>query len=63
MNEAIIDRDAYDIVQEEVKSWKRTGAWGNFSLFAGLVKCGQCGSTMNIRRANQKDNDRIVREK
>ena len=59
MHEAIIDRDTYDIVQEEVKSRKRADAWGNFSLFAGLVKCGQCGSTMNIRRANQKGNDRI----
>ena len=59
MHEAIIDRDTYDIVQEKVKSRKRADAWGNFSLFAGLVKCGQCGSTMNIRRANQKGNDRI----
>lgn len=59
MHEAIIDRDTYDIVQEKVKSRKRADAWGNFSLFAGLVKCGQCGSTMNIRRANQKGKDRI----
>ena len=59
MHEAIIDRDTYDTVQEKVKSRKRADAWGNFSLFAGLVKCGQCGSTMNIRRANQKGNDRI----
>ena len=59
MHEAIIDRDTFDIVQEKVKSRKRADAWGNFSLFAGLVKCGQCGSTMNIRRANQKGNDRI----
>ena len=59
MHEAIIDRDTYDIVQEKVKSRKRADAWGNFSLFAGLLKCGQCGSTMNIRRANQKGNDRI----
>ena len=59
MHEAIIDRDTYDIVQEKVKSRKRADAWGNFSLFAGLVKCGQCGSTMNIRRANQKGNERI----
>ena len=59
MHEAIIDRDTYDIVQEKVRSRKRADAWGNFSLFSGLVKCGQCGSTMNIRRANQKGNDRI----
>ena len=59
MHEPIIDRDTYDIVQEKVKSRKRADAWGNFSLFAGLVKCGQCGNSMNIRRANQKGNDRI----
>ena len=59
MHEAIIDRDTYDIVQEKVKSWKRPDAWDNFSLFAGLVKCGQCGSTLNIRWANQKGNERI----
>ena len=59
MHEAIIDQDTYDVVQEKVKSRKRPDAWGNFSLFAGLVKCGQCGSTLNIRRANQKGNERI----
>ena len=59
MHEAIIDRDTFDLVQEKVKSRKRPDAWGNFSLFAGLVKCGQCGSTMTVRRANQKGNDRI----
>lgn len=59
VHEAIIDRDTYDIVQEKVKSRKRADAWGNFSLFAGLVKCGQCGSTMNIRRANQKGEVRL----
>ena len=59
VHEAIIDRDTYDIVQEKVKSRKRADAWGNFSLFAGLVKCGQCGSAMNIRRTNQKGEVRI----
>ena len=59
VHEPIIDRDTYDIVQEKVKSRKRADAWGNFSLFAGLVKCGQCGSTMNIRRANQKGEVRL----
>ncbi len=59
VHEAIIDRDTYDVVQEKVKSRKRADAWGNFSLFAGLVKCGQCGSTMTVRRANQKGEVRI----
>lgn len=59
MHEAIIDRDTYDVVQEKVKSRKRADAWGNFSLFAGLVKCRQCGSAMDIRRSNQKGDPQI----
>lgn len=59
VHEPLIDRDTYELVQEKVKSRKRPDAWGNYSIFAGLVKCGQCGSTMNIRRANQKGNARI----
>lgn len=59
MHEPIIDRETYELVQDKVKSRKRPDAWGNYSIFAGLVKCGQCGSSLNIRRANQKGNDRI----
>ena len=59
MHEPIVSREVFDLVQEKVKTRKRPDAFGNYSIFAGLVKCGQCGSTMNIRRANQKDNLRI----
>ncbi len=54
MHEGLVDRETFDVVQEKVKTRKRPDAWGNFSIFAGLVKCGQCGQPMNIRRANQK---------
>jgi uncharacterized protein YheU (UPF0270 family) len=59
MHEPLLDREAFDLIQEKVKARKRPDAFGNFSIFAGLVKCGQCGNTMNIRRANQKGNERI----
>lgn len=59
VHEPIIDRDTFELVQNKVKERKRPDAWGNYSIFAGIVKCGQCGSSMNIRRANQKGNDRI----
>lgn len=59
MHEPIIDRETFELVQSKVKSRKRPDAWGNYSIFAGLVKCGQCGSSMNIRRANQKGKDKI----
>lgn len=58
-HEPLVSREIFNIVQEKVKSRKRPDAWGNFGLFAGLVKCGQCGSSLNIRRANQKSNERI----
>ena len=59
IHEPLVSREVFQLVQEKVKSRKRPDAFGNYSVFAGLVKCGQCGSTMNIRRANQKGNDRI----
>ena len=59
MHEPLVCREVFELVQEKVKTRKRPDAFGNYSIFAGLVKCGQCGSTMNIRRANQKGNERI----
>ena len=59
MHEPLVSRETFELVQEKVKSRKRPDAFGNYSIFAGLVKCGQCGSTLNIRRANQKGNERI----
>ena len=59
VHEPLISRETFALVQEKVKNRKRPDAFGNYSIFAGLVKCGQCGSTMNIRRANQKGNIRI----
>ena len=59
MHEPIVDRETFDLVQEKIRSRKRPDAWGNYSLFAGILKCGQCGSTLNIRRANQKGNAKI----
>lgn len=59
MHEPLIDRETYDIVQQKIKDRKRPDAWGNFSLFAGLVKCGQCGSALNIRTANAKSKEKI----
>jgi len=59
MHEPLIDSDTYEIVQEKIKSRKCPDAWGNYSIFAGIVKCGQCGSSMNIRRSNQKSKYKI----
>ena len=59
MHQPLVSRETFELVQEKVKSRKRPDAFGNYSIFAGLVKCGQCSSTLNIRRANQKGNERI----
>ena len=58
-HEPLVSRDTFDMVREKVKNRQRADAFGNFSIFAGLLKCGQCGCTMNIRRANQKGRERI----
>lgn len=58
-HEPIIDKAVFDIVKEKVQHRKRPDAWGNYSIFAGLLKCGQCGKAMNIRKANQKGEVRI----
>jgi DNA invertase Pin-like site-specific DNA recombinase len=59
MHEPLISRETFDLVQEKIRMRKRPDAFGNYSIFAGLVKCGQCGYPMNIRRANQKGRERI----
>jgi DNA invertase Pin-like site-specific DNA recombinase len=59
MHEPLVSRDVFELVQEKVNSRKRPDAWGNFSIFAGLLKCGQCGKAMNMRRANQKGKELI----
>jgi DNA invertase Pin-like site-specific DNA recombinase/uncharacterized membrane-anchored protein YhcB (DUF1043 family) len=59
MHQPLVSREDFDLVQEKVKTRQRPDAFGNFSIFAGLIKCGQCGSAMNIRRANQKGNEKI----
>ena len=60
MHEPLVDMDTYNFVQEKVKMRKRPDAWGNYGILAGLVKCGECRSTMNQRVANSKAKTRIL---
>lgn len=60
VHEPLVDMDTYNLVQEKVKMRKRPDAWGNYGIFAGLVKYGECGSTMNQRVANAKAKTRIL---
>ncbi|MDR0273017.1 MAG: recombinase family protein [Clostridiales bacterium] len=59
MHPPIISRDVFDIVQEKTNIRKRPNAYVNYSIFAGLIKCGQCGSTLTVRKAKQKGDVKI----
>ena len=54
MHEALVDQDTFDIVQEKLRSRQRPRDDGNYSLFAGLIKCGECRKALTIRRTNAK---------
>ena len=43
-HEPLVDRRTFDIVQRKLKSQQRPRQTGEYSLFAGLIKCGECGS-------------------
>ena len=58
-HEALIDRMSFEIVQEKLKSRQRQGQNGEISLFAGLLKCGECGKALTIRATNAKHPQKI----
>lgn len=47
-HEPIIDQETFDLAQEKIKSRKRAGKRGEVTIFAGLLKCFDCGKTMRI---------------
>ena len=55
MHDPIISQDTFDVVQEKIKSRQRPLSDGEFSLFAGLIKCGECGKALTIRKTNAKN--------
>lgn len=55
-HEAIIDQETFDLAQYKIQSRKRVGVRGEVTIFAGLVKCLDCGKTMRI--TNRTDNRR-----
>lgn len=54
MHEPIIDQDTFDIVQKKIESRKCSRGDGTVSLFAGLIKCGECGKALTIRKTNAR---------
>ncbi len=55
MHDPIVDQDSFDIVQEKIESRKCSRGDGTTSLFAGLIKCGECGKALTIRKTNAKN--------
>ena len=47
-HEAIIDRETWDLVQSMLKNRRRENVRGEIQMFAGLVKCADCGSALNV---------------
>ena len=58
-HEPIIDKRSFDIVQDKLKSRQRPGETGEISLFAGLIKCGECGKALTVRYTNAKHPQQI----
>lgn len=45
-HEPLVDKATFLIVQEKLKSRQRVHKDGSYSLFAGLIKCGECGKSL-----------------
>ena len=58
-HEPLIDCMSFDIVQNKLKSRQRPGQTNEISLFAGLIKCGECGKSLTIRYTNAKHPQQI----
>lgn len=53
-HEPIITKEQFQLVQEKMQSRKRTNRTGEYSIFAGLLKCGECGAALTSRMTNAK---------
>ncbi len=58
-HEPIITKTDFDIVQQKLKSRQRSRLNGELSLFAGLIKCGECGKSLTFRSTHTKQPQRI----
>ena len=47
-HEGLIDRDTWNLVQDMMKKKRRENSRGEIQMFAGLVKCADCGSALNV---------------
>lgn len=53
-HEAIITRELWDTVHQMMKARRRENSTGTVQPFAGLVKCADCGSSLNVSYDKKK---------
>lgn len=53
-HEPIITQETWDIVQKLMKSRRRENTKGEIQMFAGLVRCADCGSALNVAYDTKK---------
>ena len=58
-HEPIVDKATFLLVQERLKSRKRSTCQGEPSLFAGLLKCGECGKSLCLTYENSKEHPKV----
>ena len=54
-HEHLVDPMIFDIVQDKIKSRQRPRQGGDYNIFAGLLKCGECGKSLTIRYTHAKN--------
>lgn len=59
-HEPIVSEDTYKIANEKIESRKRPFKTGEESIFAGLVKCPDCGKALNLGRNKSKKQEKIL---
>ena len=54
-HECIVEPVIFDIVQDKIKTRQRPRQGGDYDIFAGLLKCGECGKSLTIRYTHAKN--------
>ena len=56
MHDALVSEDDFNIVQEKLQS-RKVASWknGESSMYAGLIKCGECGKALTFRGHRDRD--------
>ncbi|MEQ2369562.1 recombinase family protein [Blautia sp. CLA-JM-H16] len=58
-HEAIIPQDVFDLVQAKMKGRKRQTEQGEYSMFAGLLRCAECGGALTLKKTHTKDQHEV----